>query len=164
MGKFQVIDKRGRVLEIEDGQPVPDGCKLSVKMTMMDSGGAGAITQTVMANSGDALDLHRPGYRVLNNDSGRAQVSKAYFDSVNDLSNAWKRDAATETKTEGSACRINGKPGKWRSSPGHGFICMPDEGGGAEEIPGTGDAKGTTDARRAAYLQSVRDAESAWRR
>jgi hypothetical protein len=34
---FQVIDANGNLLEVEDGQPIPSGCRLHVPMTMLDS-------------------------------------------------------------------------------------------------------------------------------
>jgi hypothetical protein len=76
---------------------VPDGFKMKVPLMMLDSVQR-AITQTVMADSGNALDLHKPGYRVLSDGAGRQAIADAYRESVFTLSNAWKKGATAELK------------------------------------------------------------------
>ena len=65
MGKFQVVDKQGKVLEIEDGQPVPQGCSVRVTMQMMDSLQKDIRASTAVISDGgnDPLAMYRPGFR-----------------------------------------------------------------------------------------------------
>jgi hypothetical protein len=112
------FDERGC---LKDGKTYRAG-----PVTMMDSGPA----RVTDGFGRGGLALHRPGYRVLDDEIGARAKEQAYRGYDRQLCDSYKQDAPPASAypytaaAEGASCTIDGKPGRLVRE-GNFLICTP---------------------------------------
>jgi hypothetical protein len=159
-----IVDKDGN--QREHHGVLPDGSKLKVPMTFMDSvqrniGGTPLVVDAY--GNADAYAMSRPGPRYPTVRTTRDVAREvAYQDSEQAARDAWRTGPPkplpagaypAEGAKVGDVCTINGQPGRLCDRDG-GLVCVPDD-------DDTDDA--ATDARERAYAQRALEDENAWR-
>jgi hypothetical protein len=134
-------------LPADDDEVLPDGGTVRVPMMLRDS-------------ATDSSSLHRPGPRFSTDAAARAHVEEVYQDEKRKLMDAWKNPptAVGRGQQPGDQCTINGAPGHLNSK----LECVPDQR--QDAVPRTMDAATAQRIKDAAWLESVRDLEQAWKR
>jgi hypothetical protein len=160
---MMAIDKDGR--EREHQGILPDGSRLKVPMTVMDSvqrniGG----TQLVVDAHGnsDLYALRRPGARYPTQRTTADVMRQVAYDEANEAAEeAWRTPPAKPLPAGaypangakvGDICTINGAPGHLRDRDG-GLVCVPDDQHDALPV----------DDREAAYREIEQRDNNAWR-
>jgi hypothetical protein len=162
--KFDI--RTGR--EIEDDDPVlRDGQRIIVPLNMCDSKQREVSEHFAHLRADDALAQHRPGPRYVVDEAVRAHVEEVYQDEKRKLQDAWRTPAANSETGVGSGefrdarpgdqCSLDGAPGHLNHRP----ECIPDRQDSAP--PGTMTADAAQKIKDAAWLESVRADENAWR-
>jgi hypothetical protein len=150
-----------------------DGRRFRVPLMMRDGDSVSPMQREVMADKAmrdaakrfglsDALALHKPGQRFCTDAAGLDAKAEAYADSVEELTTAWQRKPSEDLSGEfrgqqpGDQCTINGQPGHLN----HRLECVPDK---RDSIPRRMTADEAQPIRDAAWSESVRELENAWR-
>jgi hypothetical protein len=139
-----VRDPMGRVESYEEWHEENEDC------AVVDAYGnpAGYRPGSVHANDAPTSNAHAA------HTTNKMLADEAYAQSITALQDAWKprtpAGAYPLSAGEGTACTIDGAPGTLKRQ-GDGLVCVPNR------------QDSTVDARDAAYEESVRALESAWK-
>jgi hypothetical protein len=119
----------------------------------------------------DAAALHRPGARYCTDQAAADARERAYQESNRELQGAWRKPVGNSESgvgshefrgaQEGDQCTINGAPGHLRMVKGK-LECMPDER--QDAAPRTMTMDEAQKIKDEAWLESIKDLESAWRK
>jgi hypothetical protein len=156
---MRIIDRDGN--EYEHDGILPDGARMKVPLTMMDSAARKRPLVTDAFGDSDHFAMSRPGFRYPTQRTV-ADVARALAldDAEEAAANAWRKPPVTpppasayyaDAAKVGDACTVNGQAGRLVERDG-GLICEPDE---------QHDAR--MDDREAALREVQMRDEAAWR-
>jgi hypothetical protein len=162
-----ITDKDGKVREHHG--TLPDGSKLKVPLTMMDSvqrniGGTPLVVDA--HGNSDLYALRRPGARYPTQRTTADVMRVVAYDEARDADEAaWSKPngAYPPSAGVGTACTIDGKPGTLQPQ-GDWLVCRPTEANSGRSDSASHDAKPMTmDEREALYRQVEQRDNNAWR-
>ena len=186
---YEIIDRHGRVVPDDDDPVLRDGQTLRVPLHMRDHETLSPQQREVMADKAarlsldeaakrfgldDGLALHKPGQRFSTDQAANDAREEARRESIDEMCNAWRKPAADASSgefrgaQEGDVCTVR-EGGVGEGSPGHlrmlngKLTCVPDKHR-ADAAPRSMSMEDAQKIRDRAWLESVQELESAWRK
>ena len=173
---YEVFDRYGRRVDRDGSEQLRDGDRLRVPLHMRD--GVSSMQRSVMADKAarrfglaDGSSLHRNGPRYCIDEAARARVEQARAEWIAEMCDAWRTPAVDAGEfrgaREGDQCTVR-EGGHDEGSPGHlrmvngRLTCAPDRRR-QDAVPRTMTMDEAQRIKDEAWLESVKDLESAWK-